>query len=298
MPMDLQQLRYFSTVAKMENVSHAAACHYIPQSAMSRVISRLEKELGVKLFNREHNKITLNDRGREFAERVDNILLQLDEAVKLTQDDEMHPCGEIYLLTLQYRQIVSSHVADFKKSYPHVTFHVSHQHKELHQFEHGLCISSFAPTNLICDSLLLAREELLLAVSKEHPLANAGSVKLTSLRDAQFLILSNSNSLWKVPLHHCHKYGFELNAALECNDIFCLWQYLEANIGIAFLSPIAWSAFPLHNVSLLRVDEPNFYRDTYLFWPRGKSQSPTIRLFANHLAEQFHSLQGNLLAEK
>ena len=43
--MELLQLRYFCTVARLQNISQAAAFHEIPQPAMSKTISKLEKEL-------------------------------------------------------------------------------------------------------------------------------------------------------------------------------------------------------------------------------------------------------------
>ena len=41
--MELLQLRYFLTVAELLNISHAAKYHRIPQPAMSKTISRLER---------------------------------------------------------------------------------------------------------------------------------------------------------------------------------------------------------------------------------------------------------------
>ena len=64
--MELLQLRYFLTVAKMLNISRAAEYHMIPQPAMSQTISRLEKELGVALFDRYKNKLSLTRKGEEF----------------------------------------------------------------------------------------------------------------------------------------------------------------------------------------------------------------------------------------
>lgn len=68
--MELLQLRYFLTVAEMLNISHAAKHHRIPQPAMSKTISRLEKELGTPLFDRYKNKLTLTPEGEGFYRSV------------------------------------------------------------------------------------------------------------------------------------------------------------------------------------------------------------------------------------
>jgi hypothetical protein len=48
--MNIQNLRYFATVAKLENVSRAAELMHTSQSSISKNILTLEEELGTKLF--------------------------------------------------------------------------------------------------------------------------------------------------------------------------------------------------------------------------------------------------------
>lgn len=61
--MDFSQLRYFQTVARCESMTKAAEELHITQSALSKVIARLESELGVQLFTREHKRLILNQNG-------------------------------------------------------------------------------------------------------------------------------------------------------------------------------------------------------------------------------------------
>ena len=53
--MELLQLKYLCTAARLENFSRAARHHNIPQSAISKTILQLERELGVQLFIRTGN---------------------------------------------------------------------------------------------------------------------------------------------------------------------------------------------------------------------------------------------------
>lgn len=58
--MELLQLRYFQTVAKMEHMTRASQELHIAQPALSKTIARLEADVGVPLFDRYGGRIRLN----------------------------------------------------------------------------------------------------------------------------------------------------------------------------------------------------------------------------------------------
>ena len=62
--MELQQLKYFKTVAEVGKIAAAADALFISAPALSTAVSRLEKELGIPLFDRTNNSIRLNRQGR------------------------------------------------------------------------------------------------------------------------------------------------------------------------------------------------------------------------------------------
>lgn len=64
--MNFNQLRYFVAIVKHGSFWSAALEEYISQSSLSKQIKALETELGVVLFNRTGNKITLTEAGQCF----------------------------------------------------------------------------------------------------------------------------------------------------------------------------------------------------------------------------------------
>ncbi len=71
--MDLQQLRYFQAIARLEHMRQSADELAIAQPALSRAIARLETELGVPLFNRVGRQLQLNQFGSVYLECVERI---------------------------------------------------------------------------------------------------------------------------------------------------------------------------------------------------------------------------------
>jgi len=72
--LEIRQLQYFVAVAKEQHVGRAAAGLQMSQSPLSRQISKLETQLGVRLFNRANQRITLSPDGQVFLVQAQKLL--------------------------------------------------------------------------------------------------------------------------------------------------------------------------------------------------------------------------------
>ena len=95
--MELRQLQYFIEVADLKSFSRAAASIGIAQPALSRHVRLLERELGIDLFYRDGRGASLTTPGRRFYEKVQAILLALDEARTEIQATKDVPTGEVVI---------------------------------------------------------------------------------------------------------------------------------------------------------------------------------------------------------
>ena len=78
--MKMIQLEYFRAVAETGKVVEAAKLMHVTPSAISIAIDKLEKELGVRLFDRTPVSLKLNDAGRIYLQAVNRVMLTLQEA--------------------------------------------------------------------------------------------------------------------------------------------------------------------------------------------------------------------------
>ncbi|MBE6122252.1 MAG: LysR family transcriptional regulator [Erysipelotrichaceae bacterium] len=76
--MDFRDLTYILAVADNRSVTEAANKLYISQPSLSYIISKVEEELGVKLFYRKTNPITLTYAGQLYVETAREILAKMD----------------------------------------------------------------------------------------------------------------------------------------------------------------------------------------------------------------------------
>ncbi len=72
--MEIRQLEYFIAVASEMNFSRAAQRVHVVQSALSRSVSKLEKELGVELFDRSKQQIKITPAGELFREHARRVI--------------------------------------------------------------------------------------------------------------------------------------------------------------------------------------------------------------------------------
>lgn len=93
--MEIRQLRYVVRLAETLHFGRAARLEHIAQSAFSTHISRLERELGVQLFDRSPHRVALTPAGVAFVERAELILAQLTDPAA---EARTHASGEQQIL--------------------------------------------------------------------------------------------------------------------------------------------------------------------------------------------------------
>ncbi len=286
--MELLQLRYFLTVAKMLNISRAAEYHMIPQPAMSQTISRLEKELGAPLFDRYKNKLTLTPKGEEFLHSVSASISELDEAVQSVQSDDGPLRGELTLLVLNHRNTMVDCIIEFRKQYADVSFRIFHVQNRDDFEDYDMCVSCTPPSEKFSNGKCLLTEKLQLLVAADHPLASEACVGVGELKQESFALLNKNNSLWDHTIHLCHRGGFEPRISMICEDLHCMIKYVAAGMAVT-LGPVAsWRGVKDASVVFVPTD-PEEIRPTYVFWNEKKSNSHLRQVFLDFMTEYFAS---------
>jgi LysR family transcriptional activator of glutamate synthase operon len=98
--MDLVLLHYFQIVAQENHLTRASQKLNIAQPALSTAIARLERDLGVQLFNRIGRQIILNEYGQLLLDHVDVILNNWD-VVQNKIEQRQRETGDISSLLLR-----------------------------------------------------------------------------------------------------------------------------------------------------------------------------------------------------
>lgn len=287
--MELLQLRYFVSVARLLNISRAAQQHRIPQPAMSKTISRLEQELGTPLFDRCKNKLSLTEAGREFYRAAEASLGQLDRAVEEMHDPDGPIRGQLRLLVQQHRNTVIDCIALFKQLHPEVAFQLFYEPGTTNFSGYDLCIASSPPEDGLESGGCLLTEPLRLVVAAGHPAARLERVPFSALEQESFAMISQSSGLWHQTLTQCRQAGFEPRISMVCGDLHCLVKYVGTGMAVTLGPEISWKSLKNDKVVFLPT-EPALERSTYVFRSRLARHSRLCDAFLEYLVDYFSRL--------
>lgn len=84
--VELRQLELFSAVARHLHFTRAADECFITQSALSQQIIRLERELGVQLFERHSRRVKLTLAGLVLLTEGSTVLASMERAIQKTRE--------------------------------------------------------------------------------------------------------------------------------------------------------------------------------------------------------------------
>ncbi|AFC29016.1 LysR family transcriptional regulator [Paenibacillus mucilaginosus 3016] len=295
--MELLQLEYFRTVARLEHMTEAAGVLHVTQSSLSKTIRLLEEDLGVSLFDRSGRKLRLNEFGRSFLARVERALFELEEGkreiVDLTKADY-----STLSLAVNTAYMLPDILHRFREIRPHVQFHVqqlgTHEMEiRVKKGEIDFCCSSppVQGSELVCD--IVFQERIYLIVPTTHRFANRDRVPLSELKEERFVSLNKGYGIRDLMDFHCEKAGFIPQNAYEGDEPATLGLLVQAGLGISFVPESALHFWPVENIVFLRIEEPVCERQIGLSRHHSRYLSNAAKEFRQVIIEHFRRMARN-----
>ncbi|WP_195217652.1 LysR family transcriptional regulator [Anaerococcus vaginalis] len=247
--MSEMDLEYIRAILKYGSITAASKKIYISQSALSQHIIRIEKKLGVEIFNRDFKPIKLTEAGiiykkslEDIEKLKENTLLKIEEINKLK-------IGELSIGSTDYQTyfFLSKVLKDFNEDYPGIKINLLEaKTNQLNTFAlNGLCDFSITyETDRFDDmeSINLYREDVYLAMSKENKLKNdlsgKGKIKTISAKKlaGQNIIRMKKGQNLILQYQELDKFTENsLNTVFETDSIFIAEKCVRENMGLAIL---------------------------------------------------------------
>lgn len=303
MSVSLKQIRYFIAAADSGQISHAAVELNVSQSAVTGAIQQLESVLGVRLFDRHPNGVTLTPEGSRFLLHGRNVLAALEEAMRVSRSSTATASGTVRV-GVSYTvagYFLPRHHARFARTFPGVTldlYEASRSVIEQALTDGALDIAVMLVSNLSAADKLqsetLFRSRRRLWTPVDHPLLRQEEVGLGDVAKHPYVMLTVDEAS-----HTAGRYWarteFRPNVIFRTSSVEAVRSMVAAGMGITILSDMVFRPWSLEGqrieTRLLADDVPSM--DVGLAWRRGAVLSPAAQAFHDFLCFAFNGAGSN-----
>lgn len=305
--MDIKDLRYFIHIYEARSFSAAAHTMYVTQQALSKVVKKLEVELGFRLFIRERNGVIPTEFCRVLYERALPVLRAFDALSADLLKPERPVQGIVRIAmhkdldTLYYSDILHR----FSRKYPGIEVDiVSRPGKESEPMVAGEDLDFSAMILPIDEKKFVFQkifeDELAVLVHKNSPLAARDSLKYTDIADENILLPSIRNKYHDLARRAFRKHGRKPRF-VPCNDhVGFMINLVANNEGVALVSTANIKWRNLRGTVIPRRLLPSVKRTSGFIHKRGRPLPEAAAAFRDFLendvpfspCEEFHSIFG------
>lgn len=250
--LEFKDIEYALAISKYRHITKAAESLYITQPTLSTYIKNMEKRLDIALFKREGNKIDLTYEGEIFIENGMKILQQRDDLLNKLNESIHSEKGRLKLSIpiLRGSYLIPAILPIFHKKYPNVEIILSEAtssevEKNVKNGVSDLVIFNKPFRKLSLQYETIHKEELLLIMNKNHPLANMGItceglqypwIDIKLCKDEPFIIQFPNQHTGEVERHIFKQAGINPKIALETKNIEASVRLASLGYGLTFVS--------------------------------------------------------------
>ena len=240
--LNLDNVKCFISLAECLNFTKAAEKEHMTQTSMSRKISGLEEELGVRLFSRDNHQVILTDAGSEFYVQAQKLLDVYESTVRLVQNVEQGYARSLKIGVGIYEdELLDTFLGQYVMAHPDVRITcLQYSYRELlKRFEQGLLdiivtsdqfLSGYPVENV--DMELIYDKPWKIILNREHPLAERTAVTSEDLKN-EIMITMYEGSVSQIADHF--RTAFKFRDIIHVNSYNTKLMMVNANLGFGLV---------------------------------------------------------------
>ena len=264
--MEIRDLRFFCMTAEIEHVTRAAEKLGVSQPFLTRVISNLEKEIGLSLFDNVGRKIRLNDNGETFFRHAKKVLADIDELnneIGAMLDRNNKNISVLCNMSSYSPELIMA----FRKKYPDYTISIEFATVKdiMEALAAGEADFAFCSPPLADDPLKGLKTDLVLCercsilLPPGHPLIGRDTVTFDDIKNEQLITSSKGTGL-RINIEQAFKkYDYRPQIVCESNDLNLIIRSVKDGMGYAIIPRWQLYSNPELKKYCVDVDIPETY---------------------------------------
>jgi DNA-binding transcriptional LysR family regulator len=302
--MNDTQVKHFIELAKCLNFTKAAQNLYIAQSALSRSIAKLEKELGLELFIRNDKNVRLTPAGSVMIKGYQKLIKEhsdlLQEAIRVDKGDS----GSLTVGVLECEKTdyyLPKVMEFFYKSYPGIQIELyQDSFKGIRQnlengktdivLTHLFDLNSYRKVNIAYDTFADVSGRCI--VSRKHPLAAYEEVNANDLNGNTMIVISSEVSEYGYNEAVNYMRAQNIKVVIKTADsLHNIMLMVEADLGFALFD--SNTKINTDSLKSLPIKEGNHKLSLVAAWDK-ESYNAAIPIFINCLLKTTESISKSM----
>lgn len=279
------------TLARLEHYTRAAEELMITQPSLSHAISSLEQELGVNLFEKEGRNVVLTKCGKLFLIDVEKSIDILDSGIKTLN---IISTGEgridIGLLRTLGTDLIPDLAHGFLETKPNKSidfkFHTGVTGdliKGLQEKKYDVVFCSKVESERSLEFIPIAKQELVLIVPDDHPLAVKDSVDLIETIPYPQICFTKRSGLRPIIDDLFMKIGSQPTIIYEVEEDQVIAGLVSKNFGIAVVPDMP--ILNLMKLKVLQIHSPSWERKFYMAVMKNRYLPPVVNDFKQYVMD-------------
>lgn len=284
--MELRHLRYFSALAAELSFTRAAEKVHVTQSTLSHQIKQLEAEIGQPLFARVGKRVVITEAGEMLLSGVSKALREIDDGVRAVRGGNDPLQGSLVIGSTHTFNIkfVPACLAVFLQRHPGVAVTVlelsaTEVEEQLSRetIDLGIAYRPARSPDFVFEPLYI--DEMMLAVSKDHPYATRKRIRLAELHRQALVVQTKDSDTRQILDSNFRSVGAEPVIVAEMNAAAPMISLVqESNVGAIVSKHLATE---FEQVRFVALESPTPLRTAGLLLKTSRKKSLACKCFVS-----------------
>lgn len=273
--MTIRDLEIFVAVAESGKIGAAAKKLYISQPTVSHVISQMEADYHVKLFERLARKLYITETGQELLQYARHILANFRDMEHYLNHASEQLCVHIGATLTVGSFFLADMISEFEAKNPkiRVRVYIDNTKNIVQKILEGSLDLAVVEGEIHSGEVVakvVYEDEMVLICGKRHPFASRKSIRLEELKNQDCVLREEGSGTRDFLIHLTERRGIPIVEKWVCHSSDSIINIVAAGQGVSVLSKSLVLhepdvvQVPIENVSLHRQFRLVFHRDKYL----------------------------------